>query len=59
MFQTGAGECLVTLIEGEENHVTYSFLEFVDVVHEHFHVGGQYLGLLHGCRFLFFFLIIY
>jgi len=40
MFQTGAGECLVALIEGEENHVTYSFLEFVDVVHEHFHVGG-------------------
>ena len=57
MFQTGAGEGLVALIEGEENHVTYSFLEFVDVVHEHFHVGGQYLGLLHGCRF--FFLIIY
>ena len=48
MFQTGTGIGLIALIESEEHHVADSFLEFVDMVHEHFHVGGQNLGLLHG-----------
>lgn len=42
------GIMLILLVESEEHHLPYALLELIDMVHEHLHIDGHNLFLLHG-----------
>ena len=52
--QPVGGKCLETAVAGEENHPAHPFLIFIDVIHQHPHLGRKYLlpRCLSFCRLL-------
>ena len=46
-FQPAYSKILIFLVESEKHHTAHALLVFVDVVHQNFHIYGQYSRLLH------------